>query len=576
MQLRMLRPHLVLALMLAVAAFIAPTGCGGGDFPEGSPLNPIRIFFVTSAEADAVRNSGNAIAEYLTATTGYSFDAVVSTAYQTVIEAMGTADADLAFLPTNAYIKASERYGAEVALCTVRYGDKFYRAQFIARADKGFTKLEDFEDQVWGFSDFESTSGHVIPNMMLEAAGITVKQKITTGGHANTIQQVYEGNVDFGTTFWSPEGRDARSLQVTAFPDVFERVKIALLTIPIPNDTVTFRRGFDSQLREAISTALQAYVKTDEGHQALYDMYNIDDLAPVDASFYADFRKIVHGEAIIPDDEDADLNPIPTKGRRDDPYLVASTGVAYGETQDGTTLPAPWQLEPTIAVALSPSTKPAVEQVLTGEADVAVLRLAGAVAAVAGKARVLAVSEVDPVFAPGVTRFRIVARARNSELPLGIHSLKPETSVGLDAGLGASMKAAAKAFARQLGLTGPVQEFAGQERVTSQVVLSVESLLDDLAHSRRDEHPPDIDPPFPRLDQGLLVPELRVIAFSALFPNAVVVASPKLNPAAIAGLLKAVTATREDIDAYPHITRFVPADATVLGEWATWLAHSDQ
>lgn len=50
-----------------------------------------------------------------------------------MIEALGNYQADIAWLPTFAYVLAKEKHDVEVKFMTVRDSLKMYRGQFIAR-----------------------------------------------------------------------------------------------------------------------------------------------------------------------------------------------------------------------------------------------------------------------------------------------------------------------------------------------------------------------------------------------------------------------------------------------------------
>ena len=75
----------------------------------GSKKNPIKMFFVPSMEANKVVTSAEAISAHLEKATGLYFKVAVPTSYAAVIEAMGTNEADIAWLATYAYILAHEQ-----------------------------------------------------------------------------------------------------------------------------------------------------------------------------------------------------------------------------------------------------------------------------------------------------------------------------------------------------------------------------------------------------------------------------------------------------------------------------------
>jgi phosphonate transport system substrate-binding protein len=253
-------------LLLLSVLFIL--GCSpGGEL--GSKGNPIKMYFVPSMEAGKIVTSGQEIADYLTAETGLHFKVAVPTSYASVIEALGTEETDIAWLATFAYVLANEKFGAEVALTTVRQGLEKYRGQFVALNDSGIETIDDIEGKIIAYTDAASTSGFIYPSALLMKMDVKPKNTFFAGGHPQAILAVYQGRADVGCTFWTPQDddgtvRDARRAVVDTYPDVLERVQIVGYTDWIPNDTVTFRKDFPEGKREQIVEALRISPKGKE------------------------------------------------------------------------------------------------------------------------------------------------------------------------------------------------------------------------------------------------------------------------------------------------------------------------
>ncbi len=110
-------------------------------------------------------------------------------------------------------------------------------------------------------------------------------------GHPTVIKSVYlspHGEIcDFGAAYV-----DARTAVTNDFPDVNEQVAIVYVSDPIiPNDTVSFIAGLDPTIRQNLVDALVEIASTEDGLQLLKDGgYSIGGLAPVEDSFYDEFR----------------------------------------------------------------------------------------------------------------------------------------------------------------------------------------------------------------------------------------------------------------------------------------------
>ena len=97
-----MRKLLVIALILIALVSCAKQG------PLGSKNNPIKMYFVPSMEADKVVTSAEEIAQMLHVETGYHFKVAVPVSYAAVVEAMGTQEADIAFLATEQNVSINQ------------------------------------------------------------------------------------------------------------------------------------------------------------------------------------------------------------------------------------------------------------------------------------------------------------------------------------------------------------------------------------------------------------------------------------------------------------------------------------
>ncbi|HOY84379.1 MAG: phosphate/phosphite/phosphonate ABC transporter substrate-binding protein [Candidatus Cloacimonetes bacterium] len=275
---------IVLAFALLLASCMSEANkLEKANLELGSKKNPIKMYFVPSMEASTVVTSGEAIAAWLEQETGYKFKVAVPTSYAAVVEAIGAFQADVAWLPTFAYVLAEEKYGAEVEFMTVRNGLNKYCGQFVARADSGIDSLQHIEGKVVAYTDAASTSGYIYPSAILKQKGIVPARYTLAGGHPQAITAVYNGTADVACTYWSPpdasgKPMDAREKLLQTYPDVFSKLKIVALTDSIPNDTVTFRRGLPAEVQNSLVSALEKFSGSKDGQAVLRELYDIDGL----------------------------------------------------------------------------------------------------------------------------------------------------------------------------------------------------------------------------------------------------------------------------------------------------------
>ena len=261
-----------LAAVLTLAAFaFAPAAPAPAE-------TKLVMAFVPSGEARTILESGNKIAHLLEVATGYRFESFVATSYAGVIEAMGAGRADVGWLNTFSYVIAHQKYGAEVRLVTVRFGNPFYKAQIITLANSGINSLADLKGKRFAFVDPASTSGYLFPKAGLKKAGYDpdkfFSQSIFAGSHNNVVLAVYQGRVDAGAVF-----EDARGTVQKTLPDVMQKVKVVWKSDPIPNDTVTLRRDLPADVKDKVAKSLLRFSEQPAGLDALKSLYEIEALA---------------------------------------------------------------------------------------------------------------------------------------------------------------------------------------------------------------------------------------------------------------------------------------------------------
>ncbi|MGC9393438.1 MAG: phosphate/phosphite/phosphonate ABC transporter substrate-binding protein [Anaerolineae bacterium] len=290
-----MRKYMFIIVGLFLVAAMGLSGCGGAKL--GTEENPIIWSFVPSQDSEQVLAGAQQVADMVTDKTGLVIKANVATEFAGVIEAMCNGEAQMGALNTFGYVLAHERKCADVALASLRYGTAFYTGQLVANVDSGVQAITDLEGKTFCRPDPLSTSGWIIPSIMLQAEGINpdtdLKQVVDAGGHDGVITSVYNGDCDAGATFV-----DARSNVEDELTDVKDKVIVFDTSPEIPNDTISFATDVPQDIRDQITKALLEIAEDEASLEILKETYSWTGLVAKDDSFYDPFRHILDASGV--------------------------------------------------------------------------------------------------------------------------------------------------------------------------------------------------------------------------------------------------------------------------------------
>jgi len=165
-----------------------------------TPPAPLRVGMIPDAGATQVSIDEKApLRDYLAAKIGRPVDLVIPTNYNATVEALGNGSLDIAYLGGLTYLKAQKLYG--VVPLVQRATDRQFHSLFITQTGTPIHALTDLKGKKFAFGDVASTSGHLMPELALENAGIHPDDDLQyryTGNHPATAKAVEAGTVDAG------------------------------------------------------------------------------------------------------------------------------------------------------------------------------------------------------------------------------------------------------------------------------------------------------------------------------------------------------------------------------------------
>ena len=286
------------------------------------------IGFVPSREADALVETIQPVADYLSEALGIPVSGVVTTDYTGLVTAMESDRAHIGAFGPFSLLQARDRAGAEIILQSERFGSATYHTQFMtnnpdkycddepvevedgwlncngtADADSGPVAEEKIatieEGTTVSFVEQASASGYIFPATILLNNDIDPETGITplfAGGHDSSVIAVCEGDAEVGVAF-----DDARTAAETEC-DVANEVVVFAYGPEIPNDGWAVAGDLPQELKDQIKQALLDYSASEEGAQVLNDIYEIDALVEADLDAFTIVEEAAEQLGITGDD----------------------------------------------------------------------------------------------------------------------------------------------------------------------------------------------------------------------------------------------------------------------------------
>ncbi len=284
----------------------------------GSPDNAIVIAFVPLGDLVKVTKAGDSLAACLNQITGLSFRTYIGNTPTATVEALGSEKAQVGFLNTFSALLAKQKYGVFPAMFTLRtYNsndidpdkalagqlEPFYRSQFIANTASGIQSLQDLKGKKFCFVNPSSTSGYIIPRIVLKANGVDPDRDfsatVNTNSHNDVATAVYQGDCDAGVTYINVLSDPSANL-AAKFPDILQKVKPFVVTERFPNDGIQFINSLDPKLQAAIVEGLLAMSSNPSGQYTLKGLYNYTTLQKVDPNAYDAWLTLLQEAGVDP------------------------------------------------------------------------------------------------------------------------------------------------------------------------------------------------------------------------------------------------------------------------------------
>jgi phosphonate transport system substrate-binding protein len=228
------------------------------------------------------------LADYLGKILGKPIAIRVGRDYEDHIHAVGVKTVDIAFMGPAQYIKLVDEYGQRPLLARLEVNGKpeLFGA-IVVRQDSPLKTLADIKGHSFAFGDPDSTMSHIVPQGMLQEAGVPLSVLSTykfLGAHKNVALGVLAGDYDAGAVKMEVlEEYASRGLRLLAkSPGVSEHLLVA--NPDMPGDQI-----------EALRNALLNLKNAAEGERIMTAIHKgMTAMVPVADADYDSLRKLMH------------------------------------------------------------------------------------------------------------------------------------------------------------------------------------------------------------------------------------------------------------------------------------------
>src|SRR5690606_27958242 len=222
-------------------------------------ITEIRFGLIPSEDADKLIAESEPLIRAFEEALGMPVKPHVALDYTAVVEALRSNQLEGAFLGPAAYVLAKDKVGAEiepVARGVMAYtGQSAYHMLIITQPESPIESLDDLKGHTFAFVDPASTSGGLLPKLVLDRAGIDPDADFSatyySGTHQASLIAVLEDKVDAAAI--ADEVYDL-AIQREEIKD--GDLKIVYKSDPVPGSPFVIRTNLPEDLQERLRSAI--------------------------------------------------------------------------------------------------------------------------------------------------------------------------------------------------------------------------------------------------------------------------------------------------------------------------------
>ncbi len=227
----------------------------------------------------------------------------VAADYVGTVEALRGNKIDAAMLSPAAMVMAHRKANAKPILKTRYKGKTSYFAVIFTRTESPIKSITDLKGRSFAFVDPGSTSGFVVPSLMMQKAGVKpnrdLKHVMNAGTHDAVLQAVLHGQAEAGASFQKEKGVWPLADSIKNPADL-ARLRVVAYSDPIPDQGIAVHPELDPALEKKVADFFVHLSDTAAGRKMIGRFYQVDafvpagenDWKPVEDAFTAIGRKL--------------------------------------------------------------------------------------------------------------------------------------------------------------------------------------------------------------------------------------------------------------------------------------------
>jgi phosphonate transport system substrate-binding protein len=292
---------------LVFCALLLLCGCIGGDDAKKISLEekiyPEALYLKTQHGDDEIKIAVAGVISpkesfvyyeellaYVSERLGRPVKLVQRETYQEINDLVKYGHVDAAFVCSGAYVEGHDKFGMELLVAPVAYGEPVYYSYIIVPSDSYIMQFEDLRGKKFAFSDPMSNTGKLAPTYMLaeinETPASFFDMYIFTYNHDKSIEAVAEKLVEgaaVDSLIWD-------YLNETR-PELTSKTRIIKKSQPFGIPPVVVPSNLDPELKEELKEIF-LHMYEDERGKEILSKIKIDLFIEVEDSHYNSIRKM--------------------------------------------------------------------------------------------------------------------------------------------------------------------------------------------------------------------------------------------------------------------------------------------